>query len=516
MVLSVDASKDEGTIEVRDDGAGIAPGLIAKIFDPLVQDSRTIHRSRGGLGLGLFVVQGLVARLGGSVSAASDGPGCGSIFTCTSAAAPAAPIPQSGGPAAGTCGVPSPQESRVTSRRTLASWRFDSFTAVQHACPVAGMTRRLVAVLGVIGLCAGNVAVCAGWRATPEARMACCQDEASCPMHKSESHGSQSEQHVTQAQADNCCAGSERNRLGHDSHLVRSRQASIVALVPASHSSRRDAAAARAPGVACPRSAASLARPEAPPALRLPRLAKTVVVCLPGSVSGLVVACAVCVARQDECLRMINRLIELSLRNRFIVIALYLGLAGWGWWALTATPIDAIPDLSDNQVIVFTDWAGHSPQEVEDQVTYPLTANLQGLAGVRVVRSQSAFGFSMIYVVFEDNVDLYFARARVLERMSLDHEDAARPASRRRSDRMRPASATCSGTRSRARRIHSAICARCRTGSSAISSIPCRASRKSPPSAAMSSSTRSTSIRTVSGPTTCRSARWCRPSAPAT
>src|SRR5580765_2280118 len=116
---------------------------------------------------------------------------------------------------------------------------------------------------------------------------------------------------------------------------------------------------------------------------------------------------------------MINRLIELSLKNRFIVVALYIGLAGWGWWALTATPIDAIPDLSDNQVIVFTDWAGHSPQEVEDQVTYPLTVNLQGLAGVRVVRSQSAFGFSMIYVIFEDNVDLYFARARVLERMSL-------------------------------------------------------------------------------------------------
>src|SRR5438034_1260290 len=116
---------------------------------------------------------------------------------------------------------------------------------------------------------------------------------------------------------------------------------------------------------------------------------------------------------------MINRLIEISLRNRFLVVALYLGLGAWGWWALGATPIDAIPDLSDNQVIVFTDWAGHSPQEVEDQVTYPLTVNLQGLAGVRVVRSQSAFGFSMIYVIFEDNVDLYFARTRVLERMGL-------------------------------------------------------------------------------------------------
>src|SRR6187549_3855079 len=116
---------------------------------------------------------------------------------------------------------------------------------------------------------------------------------------------------------------------------------------------------------------------------------------------------------------MIHRLIDVALRNRFIVVLVYIGLATWGWWALRATPIDAIPDLSDNQVIVFTDWPGHSPQEVEDQVTYPLTTNLQGLAGVRVVRSQSAFGFSMIYVVFEDAVDLYFARARVLERMNL-------------------------------------------------------------------------------------------------
>ena len=116
---------------------------------------------------------------------------------------------------------------------------------------------------------------------------------------------------------------------------------------------------------------------------------------------------------------MINKLIELSLRNRFLVVAGFIGLGGWGWWAVTATPIDAIPDLSDNQVIVFTDWPGQSPQEVEDQITYPLTVSLQGLAGVRVVRSQSAFGFSMIYAVFEDSVDLYFARARVLERMSL-------------------------------------------------------------------------------------------------
>src|SRR5688572_24830722 len=116
---------------------------------------------------------------------------------------------------------------------------------------------------------------------------------------------------------------------------------------------------------------------------------------------------------------MVRRLIEFSLRHRLMIALTYAGLAGWEWWALTRTPIDAIPDLSDNQVIVFTDWTGHSPQEVEDQVTYPLTVNLQGLPGVRVVRSQSAFGFSMIYVVLDDDVDLYFARTRVLERLNL-------------------------------------------------------------------------------------------------
>jgi Cu(I)/Ag(I) efflux system membrane protein CusA/SilA len=116
---------------------------------------------------------------------------------------------------------------------------------------------------------------------------------------------------------------------------------------------------------------------------------------------------------------MIHWLIELSLRNRFLVIAFFALVGGWGYWALLTTPIDAIPDLSDNQVIVFTDWSGRSPQEVEDQITYPLTVSLQGLPGVRVVRSSSAFGFSMINVIFEDWVDLYFARTRVLERLNL-------------------------------------------------------------------------------------------------
>jgi len=116
---------------------------------------------------------------------------------------------------------------------------------------------------------------------------------------------------------------------------------------------------------------------------------------------------------------MIHKLIEWSLKNRGIVIVFYITLAAAGYWAWARTPIDAIPDLSDNQVIVFTDWTGRSPQEVEDQVTYPLVTNLQGLPGVRVVRASSAFSFSMINVIFEDNVDLYWARTRVLERLNL-------------------------------------------------------------------------------------------------
>src|SRR5882724_5736544 len=116
---------------------------------------------------------------------------------------------------------------------------------------------------------------------------------------------------------------------------------------------------------------------------------------------------------------MIHWLIDAALRNRFLAVTGFLLVAGWGYWALRTVPIDAIPDLSENQVIVFTNWPGRSPQEVEDQITYPLTVHLQGLPAVRTVRSSSAFGFSMISVIFEDNVDVYFARARVLERLSL-------------------------------------------------------------------------------------------------
>lgn len=116
---------------------------------------------------------------------------------------------------------------------------------------------------------------------------------------------------------------------------------------------------------------------------------------------------------------MIERLITYSVRNPLVVILLAVGVAGFGMYSLLNTPVDAIPDLSENQVIVFADWQGRSPREVEDQVTYPLSVNLQGLAGVKTIRATSEFGFSMINIIFEEGTDFYFARQRVLERLSI-------------------------------------------------------------------------------------------------
>jgi Cu(I)/Ag(I) efflux system membrane protein CusA/SilA len=115
---------------------------------------------------------------------------------------------------------------------------------------------------------------------------------------------------------------------------------------------------------------------------------------------------------------MIGRLIEWSLRNRFLVACGVLFIIAFGVFELRRTPIDAIPDLSENQVIVFADWTGRSPQEVEDQITYPLSVNLQGLAGVKTVRATSMFGFSLLTVIFDEKIDNYFARTRVLERLN--------------------------------------------------------------------------------------------------
>ena len=115
---------------------------------------------------------------------------------------------------------------------------------------------------------------------------------------------------------------------------------------------------------------------------------------------------------------MIARLIEWSMRNRFAVACLTIVVVAFGIRAVLTTPVDAIPDLSENQVIVFADWTGRSPQEVETQVTQPLSLNLQGLAGVKTVRATSMFGFSLITLIFADEIDSALARQRVLERLN--------------------------------------------------------------------------------------------------
>lgn len=114
---------------------------------------------------------------------------------------------------------------------------------------------------------------------------------------------------------------------------------------------------------------------------------------------------------------MLNKLIEFSLRNRALVIALTVLTIVWGVFAVRDTPIDAFPDLSENQVLVYADWMGRGPQEVQDQVTYPLETALRGLPKVKDIRSASSFGFSMVTVIFEDGVDTYFARQVVNEKV---------------------------------------------------------------------------------------------------
>lgn len=115
---------------------------------------------------------------------------------------------------------------------------------------------------------------------------------------------------------------------------------------------------------------------------------------------------------------MIENLISFSLRNRFLVLMVSVGLFAWGIHSIQTSKIDAIPDLSENQVIVFTEWMGRSPQIIEDQITYPLVTNLQGLPQVKYVRGSSMFGMSFVYIIFNDETDVYWARERVLERLN--------------------------------------------------------------------------------------------------
>jgi Cu(I)/Ag(I) efflux system membrane protein CusA/SilA len=114
---------------------------------------------------------------------------------------------------------------------------------------------------------------------------------------------------------------------------------------------------------------------------------------------------------------MINKLIDWCLKNRFVVLVFTGIVILWGIYAINRVPVDAIPDIGENQQIIFVDWPGRDAQTIEDQITYPLTTNLYGIPGVKTIRASSAFGFSMIYVIFHDWVDFYWSRERILEKL---------------------------------------------------------------------------------------------------
>ena len=115
---------------------------------------------------------------------------------------------------------------------------------------------------------------------------------------------------------------------------------------------------------------------------------------------------------------MIDRIIHFFLNNAFVVVVLIVVLVGAGLWSIEEVPVDAIPDIGENQTIVFTKWMGRSPKDVYDQITYPLSTELEGIPGIKTIRGISGFGFSTIYVIFKDDVDFYWARTRVMEKLN--------------------------------------------------------------------------------------------------
>jgi Cu(I)/Ag(I) efflux system membrane protein CusA/SilA len=133
--------------------------------------------------------------------------------------------------------------------------------------------------------------------------------------------------------------------------------------------------------------------------------------------------------RGNEKRSFIDQVIRFCLENKLVVILVLIFIVGWGIlvapfdWRLgdlprSPVPVDAIPEIGENQQIVFTDWMGRSPQDVEDQITYPLTVSVMGIPGVKTVRSYSMFGFSTIYIIFQDGIDFYWSRSRVLEKLN--------------------------------------------------------------------------------------------------
>src|SRR3989304_6186264 len=112
---------------------------------------------------------------------------------------------------------------------------------------------------------------------------------------------------------------------------------------------------------------------------------------------------------------MFAQIIEWSIKNKFLVLLATFFLIAWGVYSLSRTPLDAIPDLSDVQVIIFTEYPGQAPRIVEDQITYPLTTQMLAVPYAKVVRGYSFFGFLFVYIIFEDGTDMYWARSRVLE-----------------------------------------------------------------------------------------------------
>jgi len=125
---------------------------------------------------------------------------------------------------------------------------------------------------------------------------------------------------------------------------------------------------------------------------------------------------------------MIDKIIEGCLKNRFLVIAAFVLIIVWGYSSMMNTPVDAIPDIGELQVIVYADWSGKSPKDIEDQVIYPLTTGLMGTPRVKVVRSTSAFGFGLVNLIFKEGTDYYWARTRVLERLDFAKRDVHRDA----------------------------------------------------------------------------------------